>query len=185
MSFLRCGAGLALVALLLAPARAAEPGAPPVPPTEYEVKAAFLFNFAKFIEWPAATAHQEFVIGVLGEDPFGETLDRVLRGKSLGDRKIVLRRGATLEELGDVRVLFIASSEKARLGPILKRVQDSPTLTVGDTEDFVGRGGMVAFRVQDDVVRFDVNLEPLGRAGLKMSSQLIRVARRVVSPSGS
>jgi hypothetical protein len=177
----------ALVAfLLVGSAWAAPPNPAPPSPTEHEVKAAFLFNFAKFIEWPAATAHGEFVIGILGQDPFGESLDRILSGKTLGDRKIVLRRAATLEELGDVHVLFISNSEKAHLSQILKRVQEQPMLTVGESDDFVGRGGMVGFRVADDVVRFDVNLEPVGRAGLKMSSQLIRVARRVVSAnSGS
>jgi hypothetical protein len=175
-----------VLSLLLSLRVAAADPATSAPPLEYEVKAAFLFNFAKFIEWPPAKESQDFVIGVLGEDPFGETLDRILRGKNLGDRKIVLRRGTTLEEIGDVRVLFISNSEKTRLPQILKRLQDSPTLTVGESDDFVGRGGMVGFRVKDDVVRFDVNLEPVGRAGLKMSSQLIRVARRVVSStSGS
>ena len=97
MSLLSGWTGLALLALLAPAAGVAEPGAALAPPTEYEVKAAYLYNFAKFIEWPPATAHGEFVIGVLGQDPFGETLDRVLRGKALGDRKIVNR--ATLRNV--------------------------------------------------------------------------------------
>jgi hypothetical protein len=181
MALLSRRAALALVALLAVRPAAAQPS----PPTEYEVRAAFLFHFARFIEWPPATQRDDFVIAVLGRDPFGETLDRVLAGKTFGTRRIVLRRGATLDELGDVRVLFIANSEKPHLAEILKRLQGRPTLTVGEGDDFVNHGGMVAFRVQDDVVRFDINLEPVARAGLKMSSQLIRVARRVMTAGGS
>lgn len=182
MALLSRRAALTAVALLAAGLAAAQPT--PTPPTEYEVKAAFLFHFAKFIEWPPGSLRDDFVIGVLGRDPFGDALDHVLAGKTFGPRRIVLRRGATLDELGDVRVLFIANSEKGHLADILKRLQGRPTLTVGEGDDFVSHGGMVAFRVEDDVVRFDINLEPVARAGLKMSSQLIRVARRVMTAGG-
>jgi hypothetical protein len=181
MALLSRGVGLVAAALLLAPLALAQPAPPP---SEYEVKAAFLFHFAKFVEWPPADLHDDFVIGILGRDPFGDALDRVLAGKTFGPHRIVVRRAATLEELGDVRELFISNSEKANLTEILKQLQGRPTLTVGEVDDFVSRGGMVGFRLQGGVVRFDINLQPVARAGLKMSSQLIRVARRVMTSSG-
>jgi hypothetical protein len=121
------------------------------------------------------------VFAVLGDDPFGDVLDRTLSGKTLADHKLVLKRATSLDDLGDARILFISDSEKARLPQILKRLQGMPVLTVGETDDFVARGGMMGFHTREDVVRFDINLDQVNRAGLKMSSQLIRVARRVIS----
>lgn len=150
-------------------------------PGEYEVKAAYLYNFAKFVEWPAAAKRDVFVIGVLGRDPFGPVLDHAVAGKTVGDRKLVVRRFSDPNQVDDVDVLFIASSEAGRMSEVLRQLEGTPTLTVGETDEFVGRGGMVGFRVRDDVVRFDVDLDQSARAGLKVSSQLVRVARRVIS----
>jgi hypothetical protein len=150
-------------------------------PTEYEVKAAFMYNFVRFVEWPAAGApHDSFVVGVLGDDPFGSTLDRTFAGKKLQERPLVVKRVAGPEDVAGVDLLFIAASESARLPRILERLAGKPTLTVSDIPDFVSRGGMVGFRIQDDTVRFDINLLPVHDAKLKMSSQLVRVARKVM-----
>ena len=152
-------------------------------PSEYEVKAAFLYNFAKFVEWPSGRAGDPFVVVVLGDDPFGAVLERTLVGKAVMDRRLVVRRVQVLEEVSGADILFVCSSEAGRLPEVLQHVEGSPTLTVGEMDDFVGRGGMVGFRVLDEVVRFDVNLDRVSKAQLKMSSQLVRIARRVISPA--
>jgi hypothetical protein len=179
VALLRIGT-VAMGLALAGAAWAAEPVA--TAPTEYEVKAAFLYNFAKFIEWPPSKARTDtFVIAILGQDPFGDVMDRMLRGKTLGDRKLVIKRVASSADAGDASILFIGESEKQHLPQILKDVHSAGVLTVGDMADFAPRGGMIGFRTQDNVVRFDINLAQAQKAGFKMSSQLIRVARRVLS----
>lgn len=154
----------------------------PPRPTEYQVKAAFLYNFAKFVKWPPQESlGATFVVAVLGADPFGEICDKTFAGKTLEDRTIEIRRLQAPDDASRVQVLFVGSSEKARLAQILKGLQGSSVLTVGEMEGFAERGGMIAFRVRDDVVRFDINLAQVERARLKMSSQIIRLAQRVIS----
>lgn len=154
----------------------------PPRPTEYEVKAAFLYNFAKFVRWsPDQALGPTFVVAVIGEDPFGEILDRTFAGKTLEERRVEIRRIESPDDATKVQLLFIGSSERARLAQILKGLQGSNVLTVGEMDGFAERGGMIAFRVRDDVVRFDINLGEVERARLKMSSQIIRLAQRVIS----
>lgn len=151
--------------------------------TEYQVKAAYLYNFAKFIEWPPgsfADRRAPIVFGVLGEDPFGEALD-LLRGKGVHGRPVVVRRGDGLEELAGCHVLFIAASEEGRLGSLLERLGKSPVLTVGDTDLFARRGGMIQFVTAGSRVRFAVNPQVLRRVGLKASSRLLELAEVVLS----
>jgi hypothetical protein len=169
--------------LLLAAAALAGAPEPPARPGEYEVKAAYLYNFAKFVEWPGPARKDAFVVGVLGRDPFGPLLDHALAGKTVGERRIEIRRLAPGEPTAGVDLLFIAASEAAQVPQVLKQVEGLPTLTVGETDDFVGRGGMLGFRMKDDLVRFDVDLDQAGKAGLRVSSQLVRVARKVISTS--
>jgi hypothetical protein len=172
---------LLLLSLLGLPSPALEaPGSPPRP-NEYEVKAAFLYNFAKFVEWPSGRGDEPFVVAVVGDDPFGEALERTLAGKTVSDRRLVVRRAPAVEDVTGADIVFVSSSESARLPQVLKHLEGTPTLTVGEMDDFVGRGGMVGFRVLDDIVRFDVNLDRVSKARLKMSSQLVRIARRVIS----
>jgi hypothetical protein len=171
---------LAVLALPVRAAAAPAPGPTPVA-SEYEVKAAFLYNFAKFVEWPSAKAGDSFVVAVIGADPFGDVLERTVSGKAVQGRKLATRRVTRPEELDGADIVFVSSSEGARLPQVLKRLEGLPILTVGDMDNFVGRGGMVGFRVHDDNVRFDIDLDQVGKSGLKMSSQLLRIARRVVS----
>jgi hypothetical protein len=157
-------------------------------PTEYEVKAAFMYHFVKFVEWPAPRAQQDtFVVGVLGDDPFGPLLDHTFAGKKAVERSLVVKRLAHASEAKDVDLLFIAASESARLPQVLTYLEGQPVLTVSEIDGFVGRGGMVGFRLEREMVRFDIDLDKVAQAGLKMSSQLVRVARKVVStrPGGS
>jgi uncharacterized protein DUF4154 len=173
-----------VTAALLAAGLAA--GAPPVdradgpPAGEYEVKAAFLFNFAKFVEWPEAAlpADGTFVIAVLGADPFGHALDD-LEGRVVLGRRIVVKRWRDLGELAACQLLFVSASEDERLGDVLRAVASRPVLTVSDGDGFAERGVMINFRTRDRRIRFEINLERAETAGLKMSSQLLKLAALV------
>ena len=149
------------------------------PQGEYQVKAAFLFNFARFVEWPpnasaGATAPVDFC--VLGDDPFGDALDRAVAGKTLNERTMAVRRGKKVQELNGCDVLFISSSEKSRLAGILGALRTVPVLTVGECDDFAAQGGEVQFTLEDNHVRFIINVDATDRAGLKVSSKLLGLA---------
>ena len=148
-------------------------------PTEYQVKAAYLYNFGKFVQWPAnATAgnSNSFPICVLGQDPFGKALDSAIVGESINGKNVVARRIAKTEEAANCRVLFISSSESSGLGRILSALDDASLLTVSDMPDFAQRGGMIHLLLQDQRVRFEVNLDAATRVGLTLSSQLLKLA---------
>ena len=154
-------------------------------PAEYEVKAAFLYNFARFVEWPEAPAGDgPFVITVLGRDPFGAALDDTLRGKTIGQRRIEIRRASRSEDLAGSRIGFISDSERDRLPAILKSLEASPVLTVGEMDEFAERGGVIRFRVEQDRVRLDINVAAAERARLRISSQLLKLARIVPPGTG-
>lgn len=149
---------------------------------EYEVKAAFLFNFVKFIDWPAGTftdAKSPFVIGVLGDDPFGSKLSRMLLGKTVNGRRLLARRITRFDELKGVHLLFICHSEKDRLADILDALNTLPVLSVSDTDSAFDRGAAISFGVESGRVVFDVNVDAAGRARLRISSKLLHVARSV------
>jgi len=149
---------------------------------EYEVKAAFLYSFAKFIEWPpdAVPGNEDvFVITILGEDPFGAILDDVLRDKMVGARRVVVRRVPRGEDVGPSQIVFISDSESHRLPGLLKRFQGAAVLTVGETDHFAERGGVVGLRTEKNRVRLDINLAVAERARLKISSELLKLARIV------
>jgi hypothetical protein len=151
-------------------------------PTEYEVKAAYLYNFAKFVEWPPealAGGAEPFVIAVVGNDPFGRTLDDLLATKTVQDRPLAIKRVATPEEAVRAHVAFVSASEQARLPRILQVLKNTSVLTVGDMPEFAERGGMIGFRMDGQKVRFDINPEPAEDARLRMSSQLLKLARIV------
>lgn len=152
-------------------------------PTEYRVKAVYLYNFGKFVQWPAGTAPEEaestFLICVLGSDPFGSVLDDTVKGESIEGRPLVTRRIDKVENVDGCRILFIAATPKERLTMILQALQSKPVLTVSDMPDFCNRGGMIQFVFQGDKVRFEVNLAPAEKAGVTLSSQLLKVATSV------
>jgi hypothetical protein len=158
---------------------AAHAAAPP--PTEHEVKAVYLYNLARFIEWPvdaSAALGDHLVIGVIGDDPFGPLLDDTVRDKAVPeDQRLVVRRFTNLEEVVEADILFISSSEAERLPQILKILEGSSILTVGEMDRFAERGGMVALRLEDKKVRFDINLDAVRKAKLKLSSHLLKLAR--------
>jgi hypothetical protein len=173
--FRRMLAATALVAVaLLSAARAA--GVP-----EYELKAAFLYNFAKFVEWPEETfaADDPIVVCVVGEDPFGGALERSLAGKTVRDRAIVLRRVATAADVRHCHIAFV-NVDAHDLPAMLRSLDDQPVLTVGDAEGFAERGGMIGFVTEDQKLRFEVNLDAAERVKLRVSSQMLKLATRVL-----
>ena len=154
------------------------------PPTgEYQVKAAFLFNFAKFVEWPPSSfsdASAPLRICVLGRDPFGEELRNITKEKVVNGRKLEVSQVLEVKVAGTCHILFIASSETARLKQILESLRGTDALTVGDTKGFVEQGGMINFVLENNRVQFEVNRKAAEQVGLKISSKLLSVAKLVV-----
>jgi YfiR/HmsC-like len=150
--------------------------------SEYQVKAAYLFNFLKFVEWPEesfADPLAPIVIGVVGEDPFGNALPQVVIGKTVQGRDLVIRIYRPGEDLRGVHILFISASERKRLPIILSSLRGSSVLTVADTAGFLDAGGMIQFLNENGRVRFAINVDATGRAKLKMSSKLLSLAKVV------
>jgi hypothetical protein len=165
---------LVVVMLLLAAGAESDESASTL---EYPVKAAFLYEFARFVEWPdVGAAAGPLCIGVLGDDPFGETLDRAVIGKKAGGRALEVRRFRNLEELSPCAILFVTTSEIRRLDAVLTKTAGWPTLTVGEHDGFTGSGGMVRFFVDGNRVRFEVNLRAAENAGLRLSSRMLAIA---------
>ncbi len=147
--------------------------------TAYEVKAAYLYNFGKFVEWPAkitAGNNEPFTICVLGKDPFGASLDATIAGEAIDGKSVLAKRLSKPQEALNCRVLFISSSEDAQLKEILATLEKTSVLTVSDIAQFTRRGGMIQFVDDANRVRFEVNLTVAERAGLTLSSQLLKVA---------
>ena len=154
-------------------------------PTDYEVKAAFLYNFARFVRWPEdSVAGPRFVVAIVGDDPFGEVIDRAFLGKTVLGRPVEIRRTRALRDAAAAQMVFIGASERARLPEILAGLKGGSVLTVGDMDRFADGGGMVGFRMKDSTVRFELNLRELRQARLEMSSQVIRLAQRVIADGG-
>lgn len=151
------------------------------PLPEYPLKAAFLYHFVEFVEWPEASPlpAATVTIGVLGKDPFGEVLDRAVLDKTVAGRTLTIRRFASADALQPCAILFISASEMSGLPEILARLKGTPVLTVGEGERFARRGGMVGFFFEDNRVRLEVNVAVAEAAGLRFSSKLLSVARLV------
>lgn len=158
-------------------------------PTEYEVKAAYLYNFGRFIEWPnkewpdkewptkaTAPSGGPFTICVLGHDPFGQALNAILAGETIHGTNTAAARISKPQEAANCRILFISSSEDSQLKQILVALEGTSVLTVSDMPQFSQRGGMVQFILDGKKVRFEVNLTPVEHAHLTLSSQLLKVA---------
>ena len=159
--------------------------APPAEPIadEYQVKAAFLFNFAKFVEWPSeafSDPNAPLVITVFGDDPFNGSLEAV-RGKLVNSRKLTIRRVKDIQDIGKSNVLFVSPSAKKDLARILDALQGQSVLTVGEDTAFTQCGGVINLVKEDNRVRFEVNVSAAERAGLKISSRLLALARIVKS----
>jgi hypothetical protein len=152
---------------------------PAAPPTEYQVKAAYLFNFGQFVEWPAtayASPTSPFVIGIVGEDPFGKVIDEIVRGESLAGHPLVVRRFKTAEEIAACNILFIGRSEAPRIERTLQALRGRHVLTV---TDFTGAGSdaaIIALKTENNRIRMRINVEAARANNLVISSKLLRLA---------
>lgn len=176
VALLACLAGL--------PAPPSSSAQPPGQGLEYRVKAAFLYNFARFVSWPDEQPNSEpLVIGVLGKDPFGDVLESTIKGKTVSGRPFRVLRLSAGESVADCcHILFVSSSERRDAGKLIAALDGAPVLTVGEFDGFLDKGGMIGFLIEDGAVRIDVNLEAAEAARLELSSQLMRVARTVHQP---
>jgi hypothetical protein len=156
-------------------------------PNEYQVKAAYLYNFGRFVKWPPKVAGQEssFAICVLGHDPFGAVLDSTLTGKVLDGKPVVIKRLSKPQDAANCRILFIDPGQGNHLKDILPALNQASVLTVSDMPDFSQRGGMIQFVLEENKVRFEVNLTSTENAGLMLSSELLKVASIVKGNSRS
>jgi hypothetical protein len=143
------------------------------------VKAGFLYNFAKYVEWPAAAFErpdEPISIGVVGSDPFGPDLESALANKTVNRRAFTVRRFRNPRDLEPCRILFVARSESARIGEILEKARPWGSLTVGEEEGFSAAGGIINILIDDDTPRLEVNAGEAQRAGLTIDSKLLRLA---------
>jgi hypothetical protein len=150
--------------------------------SEFQVKAAYLYNFGRFVQWPeeSGAEHSEsFEICILGADPFGQTLDATLAGGMIAGKSVAAKRIAKPQEINNCRILFISSSEEGHLKEDLAALDKTRVLTVSDIPRFSERGGMIGFILEGNRVRFDVNLDSAQGAGLTLSSELLKVATNV------
>jgi hypothetical protein len=158
---------------------------PPAParaestPREYEIKAAFIYNFVKFVDWPSLPG-STITVGVLGSNPFGNALSTI-NGKSVKGKTLVVKQVGSMQEAGACQVLFISPSEAGRLHSVLETLRTASVLTVGESRGFAREGGIINFTLQDDKIRFEINPTAAERARLSISSQLLRLAKIVKS----
>jgi len=150
-------------------------------PTDYDVKAVYLYNFGRFVEWPAsvATKSDSFYVCVLGQDPFGPALDSTLAGETIGGKSVAAKRISSPQEAFGCQILFMSAVENSRLTAIIEALDKGGVLTVSDMPQFSQRGGMIQFVLEGKKVRFEVNLTAVQRAGLTLSSELLKVATTV------
>jgi hypothetical protein len=150
------------------------------PTREYLVKAAFVFNFAQFVEWPAAAfadSTSPVVIGIVGDDPFQGALEKTVAGKTVGGRPLSIRHLKAGDDLRSCHVLFVAPSENGRTAEILRRVEGVSVLTIGETDQFPWSGGVIRFFLEDNRVHFEINQDAAESSKLKVSSKLMKLAR--------
>jgi hypothetical protein len=153
----------------------------------YQVQAAYLYNFGKFVKWPAVAPSNQsgtFTICVLDGDPFGETLQSTLAGESVGGKPVVIKRLSKPEDAVVCHILFISSAQEKNLPGILTAIDQTSVLTVSDMPDFSRRGGMIQFVLEGNRIRFEINLESAEKSHLMFASELLKVAEAVKKPAG-
>ena len=149
---------------------------------EYQVKAAYIYHFAKFIEWPSdapGSAAQTLTVCVLGKSPFGKALGAI-SGKTVRGRRVMITHINRIEELEACEILFVSPSEKPKLSQILASVSSRPILTISDIKRFASAGGMIGFVPAGDRIRFEINQRAAQRSGLRSSAQLLKLATMIV-----
>jgi YfiR/HmsC-like len=157
--------------------------------SEYQVKAAFLFHFAQFVDWPPEAfkdAATPLTYCTVGEDPFHGALDASLNGKAIDGRPARVLHFRQVQEIQGCQILFLGTSERKFISATLANLKASPVLTVGESENFVQQGGMIGFFLEDNKVRFEINLDVADRAKLKISARLLALAKTVIGgPKGT
>ena len=151
---------------------------------EYQLKAAFLFNFAQFVKWPPNSFTSDdapFCIGILGDDPFGSALDETVQGETISNHRLTVVRSQRIEDLKDCQMIFVSRSEEGHVGEILSQIDSRPILTVSEVESFARQGGDIDFYLSGGKVRFEINPQSAQRCGLKISSQLLNLGK-IVEP---
>jgi hypothetical protein len=152
------------------------------PSVEYQVKAAFLLNFVKFIEWPPEVFPNEkapITLCVFGHDPFGSALDDIIRGRTVNNRAVLVRRINEKRDLKSCQLVFVSAAEDKRLPEVLNNLKDTSAIVVGEGEGFAEHGGGIQFFLEDNRLRFAVNVDAVQRARLRVSSKLLALARIV------
>jgi len=150
------------------------------PPLEYQIKAAFLFNFTRFIHWPAsayASADAPFVIGIVGDNPFGNYLNDLVIGEQADGHSIIIRHYPDGVDISGCQLLFINTSSPAKLKALLSSAVQQNTLTVSDVNNFINLGGMVRFFKEDNRIKMEVKLAAVKAAQLEISAKLLQVAK--------
>lgn len=154
---------------------------------EYKLKAAYLFNFARFAKWPTnafAAADSPLVIGVLGENPFDGELEKIVAGRSVGGRTVVVKQVANVEDAKTCHVVFIPASEQANLQRHLETLRTAPVLTIGEGPELLDVGGIIRFMIEEKKIRFEINKVQADAAGLQLDSQLLNLAKTVRDDAG-
>jgi hypothetical protein len=146
---------------------------------EYPLKAAFLFKLTRYVQWPPSP--RPFTIGILGDDPFGEVLDQIVRGEVVQKRPVILKRSRDAADLTACDVVFVGRSEKDRLREILSDLNKSKILSVGETEGFCRSGGIVNLIVENGRLSFEINSLAAKRKGIVIDPQVLSLARIVDS----
>ena len=156
---------------------------------EYSVKAAFLFHFAQFVEWPPEAfkdSNSPITYCTVGENPFQGALDASLNGKKIVERAVRVLHFKQAQELKECQVLFLGLAEKKSIAAELANLKGAPVLTVGESEHFAAEGGMIGFLLEDNKVRFEINVEAAEHAKLKISARLLALAKTVIGgPKGT
>lgn len=149
---------------------------------EYQLKAAFLYNFAQFVKWPSGaftSSDAPFNIGVLGDDPFGSALEETVRGEAINNHRLTVVRAQQVSDLKDCQMIFVSRSKEGQVSEILSQLDSKPILTVSEIDNFAQDGGAIDFYLQGGKVRFEINPNSAQRRGLKISSQLLNLGKIV------
>jgi hypothetical protein len=166
----------ALGLLAVHPASGQEPPKAP----EYRIKAAFLYNFTLYTEWPPESFSKPdspILLAIAGDDPFGSELDAAVRGKTVRGRAIEIHRYPRASDVDSCHLLFLSNGQAKNLPQVLRRFEELPPLTVGETEDFTRNGGAIRFLIEENKVRFEVNTGAVARSRVKLSSKLLSLAK--------
>ena len=187
LSFLRRGSTIrrtAAVGFVMALGDCLTAGSPEQPFDEYQVKAAFIYNFAKFVQWPSntfASSNEPMAICVLGQNPFGHSLEDTVAGRAIEGRSLVVRHISIVNQAAGCQILFISSAENKRPLPILAEVKTPGILTIGESDASAADSVVINFKLEGGKVRFEINLEAAEREKLRISSRLLSLAHIVES----